>query len=63
LTDVANVIDLKPEEVPYLVKPWLTELAVLLYEDYPELARALSQDLEIGDRVYRRLRDEGEVKP
>lgn len=63
LTDVANVIDLKPEEVPYLVKLWLTELAVLLYEDYPELARALRQDLEIGDRVYRRLRDEGEVKP
>jgi hypothetical protein len=63
LTDVANVIDLKPEETPYLIKLWLSELAVLLYEEFPELARALGQDLEVGDRVYRRLRDEGEVKP
>jgi hypothetical protein len=63
LADVVNVIDLKPDEAPYLVKLWLAELAILLYEEFPELARVLGQDLEVADRVYRRLRDEGMVRP
>ncbi|MDT7969861.1 MAG: hypothetical protein RQ842_04785 [Vulcanisaeta sp.] len=59
LEDVSNVILMRPEDVADLTRLWLAELGLLLHEEFPELARAVEEDLDVADRVYKRLRDGG----
>jgi hypothetical protein len=57
LADPENMFVLKPDDVVYSIKLWLGELAVLLHREFPELVKAVGQDLEEADRIYRQVRD------
>jgi hypothetical protein len=59
LEDVSNVILMRPEDIADLTRLWLAELGLLLHDEFPELARAVEEDLDVADRVYKRLRDGG----